>query len=265
MQTSDSTFNFSDKVAIVTGAGSGIGQAAAHAFAKHGAVVVLAGRRKAELVAVQAEIEANGGRALAVPTDVSQEDEVAALVKTTVDRFGRLDTAFNNAGIGTYGPIESLTAADFDTAFAINTKGVWLLVKHQIIAMRALGNGGAIVNTSSTAATGGTAGLSIYAASKAALDAMTRAVAVEVGGEGIRVNNVSPGFVTTPMTAGLPHDMLSAIAANTPLKRIGAPAEIADVAVWLASDGARFVTGQSILVDGGFNIGGLRTLNSQSY
>lgn len=258
MQTFDSTFNLSDKVAIVTGAGSGIGRAAAIAFAKHGAVVVLAGRRKAELEAVHAEILENGGRALAVPTDVSREEEVSALVKTAVDRFGRLDAAFNNAGIGSYGPIESLTADDFDNVFAINTKGVWLLIKHQIMAMRALGKGGAIVNTTSIAATGGTAGLSIYAASKAALDAMTRALAVEVGAEGIRINNVSPGLIATPMTAGLPQEMLDAVAAYTPLKRIGAPAEVADVAVWLASNGARFVTGQSILVDGGFNIAGQR-------
>ncbi len=258
MHTPNPSFNLAGKVALVTGAGTGIGRAAALGFAQLGAAVVLAGRRKSELETVQAEILANGGRAIAVPTDVSREEEVAALVQNAVDHFGRLDAAFNNAGISSYGLIENLTAADFDAVFATNTKGVWLLIKHQIQAMRALGNGGAIVNTTSIAATGGTAGLSIYAASKAALDAMVRVLAVEVGAEGIRINNVSPGLIATSMTAGMPHEMLDAVAAYTPLKRIGEPAEVGDVAVWLASDGARFVTGQSILADGGFNIPGQR-------
>lgn len=254
----ESSFQLAGKVALVTGAGSGIGQATALAFAAQGAAVVLAGRRQAELEAVAAQITAAGGRAMAVPTDVSEEAQVVALVKRTVDEFGRLDAAFNNAGVTSYGSIEQLTGDDFDRVFATNVKGVWLLVKHEILAMRALGRGGAIVNTSSIAATGGTAGLSIYGASKGALDAMTRAVAVEVGPEGIRINNVSPGLTVTPMTEGMPAEMMDAVAAYTPLKRIGQPADVADVAVWLASDGARFVTGQSILADGGFNIAGQR-------
>ncbi|NYE62762.1 NAD(P)-dependent dehydrogenase (short-subunit alcohol dehydrogenase family) [Duganella sp. 1224] len=258
MQTRTVAFNLSGKVALVTGAGSGIGRAAALAFAAHGAAVVLAGRRRAALEAVRDEILAADGRAIVVPTDVQQEGEVAALVKAAVDGFGRLDVAFNNAGVSSYGPVTSLTAADFDNVIATNLKGVWLLVKHEIQAMRALGQGGAIVNTSSIAATGGTAGLSLYAASKGALDAMVRALAVEVGGEGIRINNVSPGLTATPMTESMPQAMLDAVAAHTPLKRIGAPEDVADVAVWLAGEGARFVTGQSILADGGFNIPGQR-------
>lgn len=258
MQAADSSFQLSGKVAIVTGAGSGIGRAAALAFARHGAAVVLAGRRRTELEAVRAEIESNAGRAIAVPTDVQRDADVVNLVETAVETFGRLDVAFNNAGISSYGPIEALTEADFDSVVATNFKGVWLLVKHEIQAMRALGNGGAIVNTSSIAATGGTAGLSVYAASKGALDAMVRALAVEVGGDGIRINNVSPGLTVTPMTEGMPQAMLDAVVAHTPLKRLGVPADVADVAVWLAGDGARFVTGQSILADGGFNIAGQR-------
>jgi NAD(P)-dependent dehydrogenase (short-subunit alcohol dehydrogenase family) len=252
------TFSLAGKVALITGAGTGIGSAAALAFAAHGAAVVLAGRRRPELEAVAEQITTAGGQAIAIPTDVSVEDSVADLVKGAVKHFGRLDVAFNNAGVSSYSPIETLSAIDFDKVMATNVKGVWLLIKHEVIAMRALGFGGAIVNTSSIAATGGTAGLSIYAASKGALDAMIRAAALEVGSDGIRINNVSPGFIMTPMNEGMPQQMIDAIASHTALKRNGTPTDIADAALWLASDGARFITGQSIVVDGGYNIAGLR-------
>ena len=246
------------KVALVTGAGSGIGRAAALAFARERASVVLAGRREAELQGVAREIEVAGGNAVAIPTDVSDEGAVMALVAGTLERFGKLDVAFNNAGVTAYKPIEQLTAAEFDAVMATNVRGVWLLVKHEVEAMRAGGQGGAIVNTSSIAATGGTAGLSAYAASKGALDAMIRAVALEVGGQGIRINNVSPGVIRTPMTAGLPDEALAPYGAHAALKRLGEPDDVGDVAVWLCTEAARFITGQSILVDGGFNIAGPR-------
>lgn len=163
------------------GAGTGIGKATACAFAREGARVILAGRRETELKAVADSIEAEGGAVAVVPTDVTQAAAVEALVRGIVERFGRLDAAFNNAGITAYAPIEQLGADDFDRVMATNVRGTFLLLKYEIEAMRALG-GGAIVNTSSIAATGGTAGLSIYAASKGALDAMIRAAALEVGG-----------------------------------------------------------------------------------
>ena len=253
------------KVALVTGGGSGIGRAAALGFARKGASVVLAGRRKAELDMVAGEIADMGGQAAVIPTDVSREDEVAALVKGAVERFGRLDAAFNNAGTVSYGPIETLTAAEFDRVMAINVRGVWMLIQQEIVAMRAQGGGGAIVNTSSVAATGGNAGLSIYGASKGALDAMIRAIAIEVGGDGIRINNVSPGMTRTPMNEGVPEEAFAAVGAHAALKRVAEPDEVGDVAVWLCTHEARFMTGQSILVDGGYNIAGMRSSRLRSH
>ena len=246
------------KVALVTGAGSGIGRAAALKFAREGAAVVLAGRRPAELDAAASEIVAAGGRAAAIPTDVSDEAAVDRLISGAVERFGRLDVAFNNAGVTAYSPIDQLTADDFDRVMATNVRGVWLLIKAEVETLRRQGQGGVIVNTSSIAATGGSVGLSVYAASKGALDAMIRAVALEVGGDGVRINNVSPGVIRTPMTAVLPEEALGPIAAHAALKRVGEPEDVADVAVWLCTQEARFVTGQSLLVDGGFNIAGAR-------
>lgn len=246
------------QVVLVTGAGSGIGAAAALGFAAEGARVVLAGRREAELAAVARKIEEARGAAAIVPTDITNPEAVESLVKGTADRFGRLDAAFNNAGTTAYSPIENLTVEDFDRVMSTNVRGVWLLVKHEVEVMRAMGRGGSIVNTSSIAATGGTAGLSVYAASKGALDAMIRVVALEAGPQGVRINNVSPGVIKTPMTAGLPDAALDQVAAHAALKRVGEPEDVSRVAVWLCTDEARFVTGQSILVDGGFNIAGAR-------
>jgi NAD(P)-dependent dehydrogenase (short-subunit alcohol dehydrogenase family) len=246
------------KVAIVTGAGSGIGMAAALAYAQKGASVVLAGRRETELLATADKITAIGGKPAVIPTDVTDETAIARLVAVAVERFGHIDIAFNNAGITSYNPIEHASLEEFDSVMATNVRGVWLLLKNEIAVMRAAGNGGAIINTSSIAATGGAAGLSAYAPSKAAVDAMTRVLALETGSDAIRINSVSPGVIKTPLTEMLPEASLSALAAHAALKRLGEPADIADVAVWLSTDEARFITGQSILVDGGFNIAGVR-------
>ena len=258
IQTHPSAARLTGRVVLVTGAGSGIGRAAAFAFARAGATVALAGRRETPLQEVARKIITNGGQAAAFPVDLIDPVAASALPDAVVARFGRLDAAFNNAGAGAYAPMEQLTVDDFDRVMATNVRAVWLLVKNEVAAMRAGGRGGAIVNTSSIAATGGTAGLSIYAASKGALDAMIRAIAVEVGVHGIRINNVSPGVIRTPMTEPLPEEVLSSFAAHAALKRVGEPEDVGDVAVWLCGDEARYITGQSVLVDGGFNIAGLR-------
>ncbi len=246
------------KVALVTGGGTGIGRAAALQFAHKGASVMLAGRRQQELESTLVEIQSMGGTAAALATDISDESQVVKLIQGTIERFGRLDAAFNNAATGQGGPIESLTVDDFDRVMATNVRGVWMLIREEISAMRKQGQGGAIVNTSSIAATGGNFGLSIYGASKGALDAMIRHVALEAGPDGIRINNVSPSLTRTPMTDGMPEALFDAVRAHTALKQVAEAADVGDVAVWLCTNEARFVTGQSILVDGGYNIGGAR-------
>src|SRR3546814_506289 len=185
--------------------------------------VVVAGRRKAELEATVAGIAAAGGEALAVPADLSMAVEVRALVAAAVEQFGRLDIAFNNAGTeGAMKPIVELTEVEFDHAIGINLKGVWLSIKYEVEAMLAQGRGGVIVNTSSFLARGAVAGSSVYSASKGALEAMIRAVALEVGPHGIRINNVLPGAIATPMFDRLgSEEAAQAIAGYTPLRRIG--------------------------------------------
>lgn len=252
---------FEGKVALVTGGATGIGRAAALGFAREGAAVVVAGRREAELAKVVAEIEALDAKALAVTTDVSDPAQVTRLVGATLDRFGRLDAAFNNAGIeGTFAPITELTPENFDETIGINLKGVFLTVKAEITAMLAAGTGGAIVNTSSWLAHGSLAGGSIYSASKAALDGMIRAVALEVADRGIRINNVNPGIIDTPMFRRFVTDAAGErpFIGNTPAGRLGTSEEVADAVLFLASDQARFITGQNLLVDGGYTIPGHR-------
>lgn len=249
-----------DRVALVTGAGSGIGRAAALAFAREGARVVLAGRRAAELDATAHAVTAAGGAALAVPTDVSRDAEARALVDRAVAEYGRLDCAFNNAGVeGAWAGAHEADEAEFDRVIGTNLRGAWLCLKYELAALYAGGRGGAVVATSSFLALGAAPNTAIYAASKAGLDAMMRAAALEAGPRGVRLNTVRPGVIDTPMfRRGATDAAARPLVAHTPLGRLGSPEDVADAAVWLCTDAARFVTGQTLLVDGGFTIPGVR-------
>lgn len=252
---------FAGKTVLITGGGTGMGKAAALRFGREGANVVIAGRRPAELNVVAEEITAGGGTALAIPADVSDAAQVEAMVKKTVSVFGTLNMAWNNAGVmGAFAPLQDMSLADFDTVMATNLRGVFACLKFEIATMLEAGTGGAIVNTSSWTASGAMPGLAAYAAGKAALDAMTRTAAVEVGAQQIRINTVCPGIIATPMASGVLASETAALPfkRHTPLERIGQPEDVADAVVWLLSDDARFVTGQCLLVDGGFTLGGLR-------
>lgn len=243
-----------DKIALVTGGTTGIGRATSIALARAGATVVVSGRRKQEGEETVALLKKEGGKGLFVAADVSITADVARLVDTTVRTYGRLDLAFNNAGIesSTIAPTHQQDDADFDKVFAINVKGVYLSMKHEIAAMLKTG-GGAIVNTSSVAGLIGMPGAGPYVASKHAVLGLTKNAALEYAKLGIRVNAVSPAAIETPMldrfTESVPRDMLASL---HPIGRLGQPREIADAVVWLLSQQASFVTGQSLTVDGGF-------------
>lgn len=249
--------DFDGKVALVTGGGTGIGKATAIAFAREGARVVIGNRNSAAGEAVVEEIHGNGGEASFLQTDVSSEDDVRALVDHAVARFGRLDAAFNNAGIGGMpGPIADQTSENFDDVMGINVKGVWLSMKYEIKQMLKTG-GGAIVNNSSVGGLLGFPGVGIYSASKHAVMGLTKSAALEYSAQGIRVNAVNPAVIRTQMADGLAHTNkmeVDGFAAMHPIGRIGEPHEVADAVLWLCSDKASFVTGTATCVDGGFTV-----------
>ncbi len=246
---------FQGKVALVTGGTSGIGRAAAIAYAREGANVVVAGRRVTEGEETVRLVRAQGREAIFVPTDVAREAHVKNLIGRTLEQFGRLDFAFNNAGIEqTPTPFLEQTVETYDQVMDINVKGVWLSMKYEIPAMLKTG-GGSIVNTSSGLGVIGMPGIEIYVASKHAVIGLTKSAALEFGKQGIRVNAVLPAAIDTEMFqrfAGEGAEFRAQVTALHPIGRIGKSEEIADAAIWLSSSKSSFVTGHSLLVDGGF-------------
>jgi NAD(P)-dependent dehydrogenase (short-subunit alcohol dehydrogenase family) len=246
---------FSGKVAVVTGGTSGIGKAAAIALAQAGANVVVAGRRQAEGEETIRQIQAIGGDGFFVATDVSKEADVQALIEKTMARYGRLDIAFNNAGVDQETtPLPEQTEATYDRIMDINVKGVWLSLKHEIPAMLKNG-GGAIVNTTSGLGLVGAVGVPIYVASKHAVEGLTKSVALEYAKQGIRVNAVSPGLIQTEMldrTVQTNTELMEYFKTTLPMGRIGTPQEVVNAVLWLCSDASSFVTGHSLTVDGGY-------------
>lgn len=246
-----------DHVALITGGLTGIGRAAAVAFAREGAKVVVAGRRDEAGKALLQELRAFGTEAEFVHTDVRQEDDARNMVDETIARFGRLDIAVNNAGIeGTVGPMTEQTADGFAATFETNVLGVLLCMKHELRVMQPQGFG-SIVNISSTMGSRGAANASLYVASKHAVEGLTKSGALEAAPFGVRVNAVAPGPVETGMLdrfTGSP-DRKTGLIASIPLRRFGRPEEVADAILFLAADRASFVTGQIIGVNGGRTAG----------
>jgi NAD(P)-dependent dehydrogenase (short-subunit alcohol dehydrogenase family) len=249
--------SFENKVALVTGAGSGMGLATAQAFAVEGAAVVLADVNEAAARKAAEELAATGHKAIAVRCDVADEAQVKAMIEQTVSTFGRLDAAFNNAGVQSpVAEVADASGEDFDRVNAINLRGVWSCMKYELLQMREQGSG-AIVNCSSLGGLVGLAGRATYHAGKHGVLGLTKSAALEYASKGIRINAVCPGIIDTPMVSGMlasQPEAMKELMKDQPIGRLGRPEEIAAAVLWLCSPGASFVIGHALAVDGGYTI-----------
>lgn len=245
--------DFRDKVVLVTGGATGIGKATAIAFARCGAELVIAGRRRDAGDAAVAEIAGSGGRARFVQTDLCDPQHIGALHDDVLKTHGRLDIAFNNAGYQEpRAPIEAQDPALYDRVFDTNVRALFLSLQHQIALMKRQGCGAIVLNVSVSGFRNPYSGLALYAASKAAAISLTRSAAMECAPAGIRINAVAPGRVVTEMMLASKVMDMDAVAAGLPLKRMGRPEEVAQAVLWLASDAASYVVGHVLCADGGF-------------
>jgi len=249
--------SFENKVALVTGAGSGMGLATAKAFAESGASVALADWNEKAVRSATEELAAQGHKALAIHCDVADDAQVEAMVEQTVATFGRLDAAYNNAGVqNIVAETADAPREDFDRVMAINLRGVWSCMKFELRQMRKQGSG-AIVNCSSLGGLVGAPGRGTYHAAKHGVIGLTKSAALEYASRGIRINAVCPGIINTPMVAGMlatQAEAMKELMKDVPIGRLGRAEEIADAVLWLCSSAASFVIGHALAVDGGFTV-----------
>jgi NAD(P)-dependent dehydrogenase (short-subunit alcohol dehydrogenase family) len=248
---------FENKVALVTGAGSGMGLTTARAFAEAGAAVALADLNESAVRSAAEELVSAGHKAIGVHCDVADEVGVAAMVEQTITAFGRLDAAFNNTGIQSpVAEIADASGEDFDRVNAVNLRGVWNCMKYELRQMREQGSG-AIVNNSSIGGLVGIAGRGVYHASKHGVIGLTKSAALEYACRGICINAICPGIIETPMVSGMlatQAEAMKELMKDVPIGRLGQPEEIAAAVLWLCSPGASFVIGHALAIDGGYTV-----------
>lgn len=241
------------KIALVTGAGRGIGRAIAERFAQEGADVALCGRTPATLEAVAAQVRAAGRQALPLTVDVTQAAAVEGMVQSVLDKFGRLDILVNNAGVTRDALLIRMKDAEWDEVLAVNLKGTFLCTR-AVARVMMRQRSGRIINLASIVGLTGNAGQTNYAASKAGILGLTKSVAKELAGRGVTVNAIAPGFIETEMTQGLSDEVKAHWRGVIPLQMFGQPEDVASAAVFLASEGARYITGHVVTVDGGLSM-----------